>query len=255
MNFSGSLKIYIGPMFSGKTSAILDEYIRFSIGKKKCLYVKYQNDIRYNDSYTHDKKYQFVTKLSEKCMPNGIKFNEKCCKYLYDIDNIVNNFDVIIIDEVQFFKDNYIFCEKWANQGLIIRAAGLIGTYERNIFDGMEKLLPKAEEIEVKQAICEDSGKNAQFTSRIVDKNELFLIGGSESYKPTNRETYFSLMSDEKKFIYILEQFDYFKILYQNENKIEINVNYIKLEQHIKDIINKKKTNFNFLEMMFEFQI
>lgn len=256
MNYSGSIKVYVGPMFSGKTSAILDDYVRYSIGKKKCLFVKYCQDNRYKDSYTHDKKYQFVINSSDnKCLPNGLKFNEISCAHLYEIDNIVNNFDVVVIDEIQFFEDNYIFCEKWANQGLIIRAAGLISTYERKIFEGMEKLLPKAEEIEFKYAVCEDNGRNAEFTSRTINENNVILIGGKEAYKPTDRINYFSLMSDEKKFTYLLEQFDYFKIIYQNANNIEITVNCSELENYIMNLVNSNENNFNFLDILLKFKI
>lgn len=253
MSFSGSIKLYVGPMFSGKTSIILDEYMRYSIGKKKCLFVKYCDDNRYTDSYTHDKKYQFNTTNNIKTMPNGTDFNEVVCKYLYEIDNIVNNFDVILIDEVQFFKDNYIFCEKWANQGLIIRAAGLISTYERKIFNGMEKLIPKVEQIEFKYAVCENSGKNAEFTSRITDSNEEIIIAGADVYKPTDRPTYFKLLSEDKKFMQVLEQFDYFKDIYQKANNIELVLNCVELENYIMKKIKSDDFNFNFPDMLMKF--
>lgn len=255
MNKFGSLKIYIGPMFSGKTSIIMDEYMRYTIGGKKCLFVKYSNDIRFVDSYTHDRKYQFINNNNEKYLPNNMIFNEIKCLHLFEIDNFVNDYDVIIIDEIQFFEDNYIFCEKWANQGMIVRVAGLISTYERKMFVGMEKLLPKAEEIEYKYAVCENSGKNAEFTSRIVNNENIILIGGLESYKPVDRQTYFKLLENNKKFEYMLDQFDQFKIIYQKVNNLNYDVDCIKLEKIIQDNININNYNINFLNIINELKL
>ena len=35
------------------------------------------------------------------------------CNYLQDINDKINKFDVICIDEIQFFNDAYIYCNKW----------------------------------------------------------------------------------------------------------------------------------------------
>ena len=52
----GKLNLILGPMFSGKSTTLLNRYIRYKIAGKKCLLVKYSKDNRYSDKQivTHD---------------------------------------------------------------------------------------------------------------------------------------------------------------------------------------------------------
>lgn len=178
-DFRGIIRLYIGPMFCGKTSSLIEGYTRHEIGQRKCLLVKNSRDARYSVSniVAHDGKSVAST---------------VCCKLLCEIDHLVGDFHVICIDEVQFFDDAHIFCDKWANQGLIVEAAGLCGTYTRSIFPVMAKLLPRAEEIIKKVAVCRETCKDASFTKRITNDTDVVIIGGSDMYKPVDRKTYFT---------------------------------------------------------------
>jgi thymidine kinase len=57
--------------------------------------IKYKNDNRYDSEMvvTHD----------------NIKANAFVCEYLYEADDIIKDYTVICIDEVQFYKDANIF--------------------------------------------------------------------------------------------------------------------------------------------------
>ena len=46
-NYSGSIDVIYGPMFSGKSSELMKEVRRATIAKKKCLVVNYTFDNRY----------------------------------------------------------------------------------------------------------------------------------------------------------------------------------------------------------------
>ena len=98
---SGKFELIIGCMFSGKTTELLRRYNRYKIGGKKCLLIKHSSDNRYSDSFisTHDKILKEA--LSISCL-------EK-------VDNLINNYDVIFIDEIQFFKDAIKFCKDWCD--------------------------------------------------------------------------------------------------------------------------------------------
>ena len=57
-NYSGSIDVIFGPMFSGKTTELIRLVKRFGHARKKCLIVNYANDNRYSDEemlFTHDK--------------------------------------------------------------------------------------------------------------------------------------------------------------------------------------------------------
>jgi thymidine kinase len=207
--YSGFIRLYMGPMFSGKTSALLEAYTRHTIAKRKCLLVKYIGDTRYDvkNIVSHDGK-----KIESSCN----------CKLLYEIDNIVNNYQVICIDEIQFFQDAPIFCDKWANEGLIVELAGLSGTYLREEFPVISQLIPLAEEIHKKTAICVQTGKDAQYTFRLSDDNTTVVIGGLDKYTPMDRVTFFENSQPDKILNYHKNNFRKFAEIYCSANKITI---------------------------------
>ena len=55
--FRGSLEIIIGPMFAGKSTELLRRVDRHRHSGKRCLYIKYSGDVRYDSKSviaTHD---------------------------------------------------------------------------------------------------------------------------------------------------------------------------------------------------------
>lgn len=186
--YTGKLNLILGCMFSGKTSELISRYNRYTIGNKKCIMIKYKNDTRYDDKMivTHD----------------NIKVDAVVCDKLVEVDDlhIVSDYDVICVDEVQFYTDAPVYIEKWANLGKIVEACGLNGTYDRKPFPVISNLIPMAENISFLTAICRETGELASYSKlTVVDKrnhnenddstNE--RIGGAESYSAVDRLTYF----------------------------------------------------------------
>lgn len=214
-NFSkGHIILYLGPMFGSKSSALYDEMIRRHYGGQKSIMVKKNNDTRYdkNKIETHDHKYANIMNIKndEERNLNIYKLNDEIhfsvinCDYLYEINDIISSYDVILIDEIQFFNDAPYYCDLWANNNKTVICAGLIGTYQRTIFDVVAKLIPRSEYIFIKNAICKDTGKTASFSERLVKSNSEILIGGLETYKPVDRITFFNDMeiSDYREHLY-----------------------------------------------------
>lgn len=238
--YSGSIRLYIGCMWSGKTSAVIEAYNRHVIGRRKCLLVKYTNDTRYSDNgvITHS---------------GIIKETNIKCQYLYEIDHIVRNYDVVCIDEIQFYKDAAIFCDLWANDGLIIEAGGLSGTFQRKDFKVISDLIPKAELIIWKMAVCCETGKDAVFTLRTTSEKSMEVIGGIDKYKAVDRKTYFSSitsddlkeykMEEMKKFLDIFN--DVHKLGFNNDDKNSIIASYLQSQKssYIDHIINYLEKN------------
>jgi thymidine kinase len=95
MNNGGSLgeiTIIFGPMFSGKSTELLKRVRRLELQKKKCLVVNYNLDNRYSA--------EDVVSTHDKIMVKAVKRNR-----LEEILDIYNDYDVIAIDEGQFFPD------------------------------------------------------------------------------------------------------------------------------------------------------
>jgi thymidine kinase len=81
-------------------------------------------------------------------------------------------------------------CEKMANNNKIVIVAGLDGTFQRKPFGRILELIPRAEKVTKLSAVCMYCNKDANFTLRIVDDQEIELIGGEESYKPVCRSCF-----------------------------------------------------------------
>lgn len=184
--YSGIFNLIIGSMWSGKTSELLRRYNRHTIGGRKCIIIKYANDTRYDNEMvvTHDK----------------IKIQALVCKYLCEVDQAIVDYDVICIDEVQFYKDAYIYCDKWCNEGKIVEACGLNGTFNRTEFPIISKLLPLAENITFLKAVCKETGNDAVYSNINIDVQgkTTEIIGGAEKYNAVDRYTFFDNENKQK---------------------------------------------------------
>ncbi len=200
----GVLKLIIGSMFSGKSSELIRRFKRYTIGGKKCVMVKYKQDVRYDEKTvtTHD----------------NTKVNAIPCQNLYEIDGLIKEYDVICIDEVQFYKDANIFCDKWANQGKIVEACGLNGTFERKPFHMISLLIPLAEDITYLTAVCKETGSDAHYSKRLTDETAEEVIGGSEKYTAASRETFFEGHNKDG----VVKNFAKFVNLYVTDNDIKL---------------------------------
>lgn len=79
------------------------------------------------------------------------------------------NYEVIAIDEGQFFEDIAEFCEDLANNGKIVIVAALDGTFERKAFNKILDLIPLCEKVKKLTAVCYYCKmENASFTKRTV---------------------------------------------------------------------------------------
>lgn len=175
-----SIELILGCMFASKTSMLLQQYKHYKIKNKKCLLVKYSEDTRYSSTgiATHDMQIYECDVVSTK--------------KLGDINtDIINNVEVILIDEGQFYSDIVEFSEQFANMGKIIIISALDGTFEREPFGHVLELIPKAEKVHKYRAICEKCHKKASFTKRITTDSEVELIGGADCYQSMCRQCYF----------------------------------------------------------------
>jgi thymidine kinase len=226
LTYDGKLHLILGCMWSEKTTSLIRQYNRYTLGGNKCLMIKYSKDTRYDESSvtTH----------------NGVKVPALPCTYLYEADHLVNNYDVICIDEVQFYKDGHIFCDKWCNSGLTVIACGLNGTFNRTQWPVISRLIPLTENITFVTAVCKETGNDAVYSNinMVPTNGETEIIGGSELYNAVDRLTYFG--NGIKKF-YTPELIREFADIYVTANNIKVP----------ETIINEFIKNFNPKEMDF----
>lgn len=173
----GSIALILGCMFSGKTSELINRYNRYTIGGKSCIMIKHSHDNRYSSEQivTHD----------------GINVVAEICEHLYEMDRKVDKYDAVFIDEIQFYKDGHIFCDKWANEGKIVVACGLNGRSDRQPFEVISRLLPLVDDLTYLTAICRDNGENAVYSKRVSEDKGAIVIGGADKYCAVDRKNFF----------------------------------------------------------------
>lgn len=175
-NKAGQIQVIFGPMFSGKSTELIRRLKRYQIARYQCLIVKYANDTRYADKAiaTHDK--QTLNAVSASTLePLKVK---------------ALDYDVIGIDEGQFFTDVVSFCETMANLGKTVIVAGLDGTFQRKAFANFLDLVPLAEHVVKLTAVCMSCFGEGSYTKRISSDQEVEVIGGAEKYMAVCRKCY-----------------------------------------------------------------
>ncbi|KAL5701897.1 thymidine kinase [Ranunculus cassubicifolius] len=180
----GEVHVIVGPMFAGKTTALLRRVQSETDNGRSVAIIKSNKDTRYGlDSIvTHD-----GAKLPCWALPDLLSFKEKLGSEAYD------KLDVIGIDEAQFFGDLYDFCCKAADHdGKTVIVAGLDGDYLRKRFGSVLDVIPLADSVTKLTARCELCGKRAFFTLRKTDDTQTELIAGADVYMPVCRRHYVS---------------------------------------------------------------
>ena len=171
----GKIELIIGPMFSGKSTRLIEQMRKYVYKAKKTIMVKYYADQRYSEK-------------SEVVTHDLIKYDSINCKLLRNSFETLKQYDVIGIDEGQFFADLVEVCEELALMGKIILIAALNGDFRMEPFPVIQRIISKADKIKLLKAYCFNCHKDAKFSLRIVQSNETVLIGAGEAYKPACRE-------------------------------------------------------------------
>lgn len=163
-------------MFSGKTTELMRRMKRYQIANYNCLVIKYANDTRYDKEAlaTHDKQTLPATSAVT----------------LLPMVGEASEYDVIGVDEGQFFPDVVTFCEQMADRGKTVIVAALDGTYQRKGFGNILELVPLAESVVKLTAVCMQCYGEASFTKRKGAETAVEVIGGADKYLATCRACY-----------------------------------------------------------------
>lgn len=172
-----SITLLLGPMMSGKSSRLIQEVSGLAAIGKTAVFINYEED---RGRLGNDK--------GEIATYDGLKAPAICSKKLIDID--VSNYDVVGINEGQFFPDLVEFCDKYVAAGKWIFIAALSGTYELNGWPVILSLIPKSYCIFLRARcqLCGD-GTYADFTKKIAgDMTTEKDVGGKDKYMPVCRK-------------------------------------------------------------------
>ena len=173
----GSIEVITGCMFSGKTEELIRRLKRAIFAHQKVGIFKSAYDKRYSD----------VNVVSHDANAiDSIPVNEPKA-----IVQLAINYDVIGIDEAQFFDDSLVkVCTLLADQGKRIIVAGLDLDYMGNPFGPMPALIASAEFVTKIHAICLRCGNLAHHSFRIIRNESQVLVGSEETYEPLCRNCF-----------------------------------------------------------------
>ena len=171
------LDITIGPMFSGKTTKLVQNYYGFMEDNcgSRLLMINHSFDTRYSEGTisTHDKN----TKIK--------------CHMLKNLDTITpeyiksENINAIFINEGQFFQDILEWVQSITALNIVVYVSGLDGDYKQKPFGKFLELIPYASKITKLTSRCYKCNCNyAAHTVRFTNSEEQVLVGTSDIYKP-----------------------------------------------------------------------
>ena len=174
MNSDGYLEIILGCMYSGKSTKLVNIYKQCLFCNIKAIAINHVFDDRYDDQLlsTHDK-------IKIPC----IKTEE-----IFTILDQLKEYDVILINEGQFFKDLYNCVVILLGLQKRIFICGLDGDFERNKFGQILDLIPLCDSVYKLTSLCGicKNGNKGIFSKRLTNE-KMQTVVGSNNYIPVCR--------------------------------------------------------------------
>jgi thymidine kinase len=176
-----SLDLYIGPMFAGKSSAVVGVLRRYNFIGIKTLCITSSLDTRYADNsiVTHAGE-RYPAMAVDRLMP------------LLQTPQFVNATH-LIIEEAQFFRDlkQFVLCAVNIKNKHAI-CVGLDGDFTAQPFGQLLELVPHCNTVQKFRALCSKckDGTEAIYSSRKSEATEQICVGGSDKYEAMCRIHY-----------------------------------------------------------------
>lgn len=183
----GKLVLITGPMFSGKTSRLIELLEREILAGRNTLLFKPEIDKRYDTTFVTTHKGMRLPAIVLNTDNDGVK-------KMYELSK---NVDVIGIDEAQFWNHDSILPEiadRIASEDKIVYVAALNKNHTGTPFKTSMEIIARADQVYSLTAVCAKCGEDATFTQRVMNGKEVFgeqiKIGGVESYEPRCRKCF-----------------------------------------------------------------
>ena len=175
-NAGGWLEVVCGPMFSGKSEELIRRLRRAEIAGQRVLIVKPKIDYRYD--------------IGHVVSHAGATMRAVAVESPADVPGLVADYDVIGVDEVQFFAPEIVLIlDGLVEKGLRVVVSGLDQDFRGFPFGPMPELLCRAELVDKLQAVCHRCGGPGTMTQRLVDgapapaDGATIVVGALEQYE------------------------------------------------------------------------
>ena len=174
----GWIEVICGPMFSGKSEELIRRLRRAMIARKRVQVFKPIIDNRYSQN-------EIVSHGDQRMRSEVVT----------DAREILDKLDwrtqVVGIDEPNFLGPDLIeIANQLADSGKQVIIAGLDTDYMGRPFSPIPELLALAESITKTLAICMRCGNPAKHTQRLVESNDLIVVGAAGMYEARCRRCF-----------------------------------------------------------------
>ena len=193
---AGYLELILGPMFSGKSSRIVEIYKQCNFCNISVTVINHTIDNRYDDELlsTHDKvKIPCIkTERLSDVWTNSIDIEEDLNTSPRVQDKFkVGKSDVILINEGQFFEDLYEVVVEMLKRDKKVYICGLDGDFERKRFGTILDLIPLCDKVTKLTSLCSlcKNGTPGIFSMRLTNETDQTVVG-SDNYIPVCRKCY-----------------------------------------------------------------
>ena len=174
----GWIEVVCGPMFSGKSEELIRRLRRARIARKRVQVFKPAIDDRYSadEIVSHgDQRLESETVASAKEI----------------LEKVDGRTQVIGVDEANFFGLDLVeVTAQLADAGKQVIVAGLDTDYLGRPFTPMPELLCLAESITKTLAVCTRCGNPAKHTQRLVESEDLIVVGAAGMYEARCRRCF-----------------------------------------------------------------
>ena len=165
-------------MFSGKSEELIRRVTRYHLARIPTQTFKPALDTRYADtevvSHSH---------LSTEAQP--VEDSAELLRSVEDRTIVVG------IDEGQFFDDGLVeVAEILAGAGKNLIIAGLDLDYLGRPFEPIPSLMLRAEYVTKSLAVCHKCGGPGLFTQRVIESDDLVVLGATDAYEARCRRCY-----------------------------------------------------------------
>lgn len=174
----GWIEVISGPMFSGKSEELIRRVTRYHLARVPTQTFKPALDVRYSvgEVVSH-------SRLSTAAEP--VRDSEELLHSVQDRTVVVG------IDEGQFFDLGLVeVATLLAGAGKKVIVAGLDLDYLGRPFEPIPSLILQAEYVTKSLAVCHKCGGPGLFTQRVVESDELVVLGANDTYEARCRRCY-----------------------------------------------------------------
>ncbi len=174
----GWIEVICGPMFSGKSEELIRRLRRSVIARKRVQVFKPGIDVRYSAN-------EIVSHADSRMQSEVVAKPEDI------LERMDWRTQVVGIDEATLLGQGLVdVAQRLADSGKQVIIAGLDTDYMGRPFPPMPDLLCLAESISKTLAICVRCGNPAKHTQRLVDSNDLIVVGASGMYEARCRHCF-----------------------------------------------------------------